>query len=84
MACSRSVISHSHENFQLSDVLSIIYSIEPGFCSNHEQVNTCGFPPLEDREASLSLLMGLDFFGGGVIPTEETVCSIISFHMSNN
>ncbi|KAM0868739.1 hypothetical protein ACQ4PT_041129 [Festuca glaucescens] len=37
------------------------------------QVNTCGFPPLEDREASLSLLMGLDFFGGGVIPTEETL-----------
>ncbi|KAL6661628.1 hypothetical protein ACP70R_001012 [Stipagrostis hirtigluma subsp. patula] len=37
------------------------------------QVNTCGFPPLEDREASLSLLMGLDFFGGGVLPTEETL-----------
>jgi hypothetical protein len=44
--------------------------------SNHAQVNTCGFPPLEDREASLSLLMGLDFFGGGVIPAEETVSSI--------
>uniref|UniRef100_A0A0E0AWE2 DNA polymerase epsilon subunit n=1 Tax=Oryza glumipatula TaxID=40148 RepID=A0A0E0AWE2_9ORYZ len=37
------------------------------------QVNTCGFPPLEDREASLSMLMGLDFFGGGVIAAEETV-----------
>ncbi|KAG8087436.1 hypothetical protein GUJ93_ZPchr0010g8049 [Zizania palustris] len=37
------------------------------------QVNTCGFPPLEDREASLSMLMGHDFFGGGVIPTEEIV-----------
>ncbi|ONM03629.1 DNA polymerase epsilon subunit B [Zea mays] len=37
------------------------------------QVNTCGFPPLEDREASVSLLMGFDFFGGGVIPTEETL-----------
>ncbi|CAD6245452.1 unnamed protein product [Miscanthus lutarioriparius] len=36
-------------------------------------VNTCGFPPLEDREASVSLLMGLDFFGGGVIPTEEAL-----------
>uniref|UniRef100_A0A0D3H169 DNA polymerase II subunit 2 n=1 Tax=Oryza barthii TaxID=65489 RepID=A0A0D3H169_9ORYZ len=36
-------------------------------------VNTCGFPPLEDREASLSMLMGLDFFGGGVIAAEETV-----------
>nr|CAD1836352.1 unnamed protein product [Ananas comosus var. bracteatus] len=37
------------------------------------QVNTCGFPPLEEREASLSLLMGLDFFGGGVLSTEETL-----------
>ncbi|EMS46400.1 DNA polymerase epsilon subunit 2 [Triticum urartu] len=37
------------------------------------QVNTCGFPPLEDRATSLSLLMGLDFFGGGVIPTEEAL-----------
>jgi hypothetical protein len=47
--------------------------------SNHAQVNTCGFPPLEDREASLSLLMGLDFFGSGVLPTEETVSSITTF-----
>ncbi|XP_020587022.1 DNA polymerase epsilon subunit B [Phalaenopsis equestris] len=37
------------------------------------KVNTCGFPPLEDRDESLSLLMGLDFFGGGVISTEETL-----------
>lgn len=35
------------------------------------QVNTCGFPPLEDRDASLSMLMGLDFFGGGILSTEE-------------
>ncbi|THU57816.1 hypothetical protein C4D60_Mb03t07530 [Musa balbisiana] len=34
-------------------------------------VNTCGFPPLEDRETSLSLHMGLDFFGGEVLSTEE-------------
>jgi hypothetical protein len=53
-------------------------------CSNHAQVNTCGFPPLEDREASVSLLMGLDFFGGGVIPTEEAVSPIASFPMLNN
>jgi len=46
------------------------------YLCNYVEVNTCGFPPLEDREASLSLLMGLDFFGGGVIPTEETVSSI--------
>lgn len=46
------------------------------------QVNTCGFPPLEDRVASLSLLMGHDFFGAGVIPTEETVSSAIVLYMS--
>ncbi|WOL20163.1 DNA polymerase epsilon subunit B [Canna indica] len=34
-------------------------------------VSTCGFPPLEEREASLSLFMGLDFFGGGLLSTEE-------------
>lgn len=37
------------------------------------KVNTCGFPPLEDRDDSLSLLMGLDFFGGGVFSSEETL-----------
>ncbi|MQL85490.1 hypothetical protein Taro_018017 [Colocasia esculenta] len=37
------------------------------------QVSTCGFPPLEDRETSLSLLMGLDFFGGGILLAEETL-----------
>ncbi|XP_078441110.1 DNA polymerase epsilon subunit B2 [Wolffia australiana] len=37
------------------------------------QVSTCGFPPLEDRETSLSLLMGLDFFGGGILTAEETL-----------
>ncbi|XP_077236246.1 DNA polymerase epsilon subunit B2 [Tasmannia lanceolata] len=36
------------------------------------EVSTCGFPPLEDRDASLSLLAGLDFFGGGSLSTEET------------
>jgi len=28
--------------------------------------------------------MGLDFFGGGVIPTEEAVSPIPSFQMLNN
>ncbi|XP_010276251.1 PREDICTED: DNA polymerase epsilon subunit B isoform X2 [Nelumbo nucifera] len=37
------------------------------------QVNTCGFPPLEDREDSLALLVGLDFFGSGVLTMEETI-----------
>ncbi|XP_026409290.1 DNA polymerase epsilon subunit B-like isoform X1 [Papaver somniferum] len=35
------------------------------------QVNTCGFPPLEARDESFSLLVGLDFFGCGAVPTEE-------------
>ncbi|ONK80521.1 uncharacterized protein A4U43_C01F18770 [Asparagus officinalis] len=38
-----------------------------------DEVNTCGFPHLEDRDASTSLLMGLDFFGGGILSTEETL-----------
>ncbi|XP_058079436.1 DNA polymerase epsilon subunit B [Magnolia sinica] len=37
------------------------------------QVNTCGFPPLEDRDSSLALLVGLDFFGGGSLSSEETL-----------
>ncbi|PIA36125.1 hypothetical protein AQUCO_03400201v1 [Aquilegia coerulea] len=35
------------------------------------QVSSCGFPPLEDRDESLALLAGLDFFGGGFLPSEE-------------
>ncbi|OVA10974.1 DNA polymerase alpha/epsilon [Macleaya cordata] len=35
------------------------------------QVNTCGFPPLEDRDESFALLGGLDFFGCGALSTEE-------------
>ncbi|KAJ4960388.1 hypothetical protein NE237_020298 [Protea cynaroides] len=37
------------------------------------QVNTCGFPPLEDRDDSLSSLVGHDLFGGGVLSAEETL-----------
>jgi hypothetical protein len=69
MAFSRSRFSSTRKLL----VFFLYYPLEYVFFSNHLQVNTCGFPPLEDREASLSLLMGLDFFGGGVIPTEETV-----------
>ncbi|GJX34627.1 DNA polymerase epsilon subunit B [Tanacetum coccineum] len=36
------------------------------------QVQTFGFPPLEDREKSTSLFTGLDYFGGGTPPKEET------------
>ncbi|KAL5746867.1 hypothetical protein ACOSP7_023847 [Xanthoceras sorbifolium] len=37
------------------------------------QVITCGFPPLEDRDKSLKLLAGHDFFGGGALTKEETL-----------
>ncbi|GFP88475.1 DNA polymerase epsilon subunit 2 [Phtheirospermum japonicum] len=37
------------------------------------QVKTCGFPPLEDREKSVSTFAGIDFFGGGSLTREETL-----------
>ncbi|XP_031251129.1 DNA polymerase epsilon subunit B [Pistacia vera] len=37
------------------------------------QVITCGFPPLENRDKSLKLLVGHDFFGGGTLTKEETL-----------
>ncbi|XP_057978119.1 DNA polymerase epsilon subunit B isoform X2 [Malania oleifera] len=37
------------------------------------QVKTCGFPPLEERDESLKLLAGFDFFGGGMLTKEETL-----------
>lgn len=37
------------------------------------QVITCGFPPLEDRDKSLKMLAGQDFFGAGALTKEETV-----------
>ncbi|XP_027359268.1 DNA polymerase epsilon subunit B [Abrus precatorius] len=37
------------------------------------QVLTCGFPPLEERDKSLKLLAGHDFFGGGTFTKEETI-----------
>ena len=37
------------------------------------QVLTCGFPQLEDREKSLKLLAGHDFFVGGTSTEEETM-----------
>lgn len=36
------------------------------------QVKTCGFPPLEDRDKSISAIPGLDFFGCGTLKKEET------------
>ncbi|KAK7380120.1 hypothetical protein VNO78_32543 [Psophocarpus tetragonolobus] len=37
------------------------------------QVLTCGFPPLEDRDKSVTQLAGHDFFGGGTFTKEETI-----------
>ncbi|XP_027924509.1 DNA polymerase epsilon subunit B [Vigna unguiculata] len=37
------------------------------------QVLTCGFPPLEDRDKSLKVLAGHDFFCGGTLTKEETI-----------
>ncbi|XP_022731107.1 DNA polymerase epsilon subunit B isoform X1 [Durio zibethinus] len=37
------------------------------------QVITCGFPPLEDRDKSLKVFAGHDFFGGGTLTKEETL-----------
>lgn len=41
-----------------------------------KQIHTCGFPPLEDRELSVSVLAGLDFFGCGTFSKDEIVCSL--------
>lgn len=37
------------------------------------QVQTFGFPPLEEREKSTSLFTGIDYFGGGTLAKEEFV-----------
>ncbi|KAA3490160.1 DNA polymerase epsilon subunit 2-like [Gossypium australe] len=37
------------------------------------QVITCGFPPLENRDKSLKVLAGHDFFGCGTLTKEETL-----------
>ncbi|CAK9863769.1 unnamed protein product [Sphagnum jensenii] len=37
------------------------------------QIHTLGFPPLESREASLQITAGIDFFGGGVLSSEEII-----------
>ncbi|EFJ19040.1 hypothetical protein SELMODRAFT_111965 [Selaginella moellendorffii] len=35
------------------------------------QISTCGFPPLEGRNISLSVTAGLDFFGAGALSYDE-------------
>ncbi|KAI5445209.1 hypothetical protein KIW84_013456 [Lathyrus oleraceus] len=37
------------------------------------QIYSCGFPPLEDRDKSLQVLAGHDFFGGGTFTREEAI-----------
>ncbi|KAG5542651.1 hypothetical protein RHGRI_015705 [Rhododendron griersonianum] len=36
-------------------------------------VKTCGFPPLENRDKSISAFPGIDFFGCGTLTKEETL-----------
>ncbi|KZV40305.1 DNA polymerase epsilon subunit 2 [Dorcoceras hygrometricum] len=37
------------------------------------KVKTCGFPPLEDREKSVTMFSGIEFFGAGSLTKEETI-----------
>ncbi|KAE8732408.1 glutamate decarboxylase 5-like [Hibiscus syriacus] len=37
------------------------------------QVNTCGFPPLENRDKSFKVLAGHDIFGCGTLTKEDTL-----------
>ncbi|GMY24622.1 DNA polymerase epsilon subunit B [Fagus crenata] len=74
-------------HFYLEDLTASEYKITTGFFSENTivvaegemllegifQVITCGFPPLEDRDKSLKLLAGHDFFGGGISTKEETL-----------
>ncbi|KAL4578900.1 hypothetical protein LXL04_015031 [Taraxacum kok-saghyz] len=67
--------------------LNIIYNITTGYFSENTivlaqgemlldgtfQVQTFGFPPLEDREKSISLFTGHDYFGGGALSREDTI-----------
>ncbi|XWS60801.1 hypothetical protein CRYUN_Cryun07bG0068500 [Craigia yunnanensis] len=68
-------------------VMGVISQLEDGFFTENTiivaegemlsegifQVITCGFPPLEDRDKSLKVLAGHDFFGGGTLTKEETL-----------
>ncbi|KAK9168249.1 hypothetical protein Syun_000389 [Stephania yunnanensis] len=73
--------------FYLEDLTEAIHKVTTGFFVENTvivaegellpngtfQVNTCGFPPLEDRDETLAALVGLDFFGGGSLTMEETL-----------
>ncbi|KAK2992135.1 hypothetical protein RJ640_002824, partial [Escallonia rubra] len=71
--------SDNADSFTLKETLkySCLNSITTGFFSENTivlaegemlldgmfKVNTCGFPPLEDRDKSIELFAGIDFFG---------------------
>ncbi|KAL2555332.1 DNA polymerase epsilon subunit B2 [Forsythia ovata] len=73
--------------FRHDPIKKIFHEITTGFFSENTivlaegemlltgvfQVKTCGFPQLEDREKSLALFSGIDFFGGGSLTKEETL-----------
>ncbi|KHG26454.1 DNA polymerase epsilon subunit 2 [Gossypium arboreum] len=68
-------------------VMGVISQLEDGFFTENTiivaegemlsegifQVITCGFPPLENRDKSLKVLAGHDFFGCGTLTKEETL-----------
>ncbi|KAJ0048195.1 hypothetical protein Pint_16784 [Pistacia integerrima] len=57
-------------------VMGVISQLEDGHFYLEDltaSVITCGFPPLENRDKSLKLLVGHDFFGGGTLTKEETL-----------
>ncbi|KAF5192042.1 Dna polymerase epsilon subunit b [Thalictrum thalictroides] len=69
----------------MRSIMGVISQLEDGFYAENTiivaegeylpsgifQVSSCGFPPLEDRDESLALLVGLDFFGGGFLSSDE-------------
>ncbi|KAL5173989.1 DNA polymerase epsilon subunit B [Glycine soja] len=74
-------------HYYLEDLTAAQYRITTGLFSENTivvaegemlvegifQVLTCGFPPLEDRDKSVTLLAGHDFFGAGTFTKEETI-----------
>ncbi|KAK1421047.1 hypothetical protein QVD17_23104 [Tagetes erecta] len=75
------------EDLTAACFLNITYKITTGFFTENTivlaqgemqldgifQVQTFGFPPLEDREKSTSLFSGLDYFGGGTLAKEDNL-----------
>ncbi|KAH7836794.1 hypothetical protein Vadar_005767 [Vaccinium darrowii] len=59
-------------HFYLEDLTAAV-EINLSNAISSKCVKTFGFPPLEDRDKSISAFPGLDFFGGGTLTKEETL-----------